>query len=108
MLPRRPFLTSHSLPSLAPLQVDTEKVKAKLAMPTPKIPEFKAPSFQAPSFKLDFKPPPALEVGACCGTVHPAALLLKPLRLSCQNHQTADLPKGTLCVARLEAKYLLR
>jgi hypothetical protein len=42
--------------------VDTEKMKQKLAMPTPKIPEFKAPSFEAPSFKLDFKPPPALEV----------------------------------------------
>lgn len=40
------------------LQVDKER----LVLPTPKIPEFTAPSLDLAPPKLDFKPPPALEV----------------------------------------------
>lgn len=69
-----------SLPlTVAPLlflgrQVDKER----LVLPTPKIPEFKAPSLEVAPPKLDFKPPPALEVGLPCTSL-PLVLCIKYL-----------------------------
>lgn len=50
-------------------------------IPTPEIPEFQLPSFSFTPPKLDFKPPPALEVGATAAAAMP--LLLLPLPLPC-------------------------
>lgn len=42
--------------------MDGEAIKRRLTLPTPKLPEVQPPQLQAPTLKLDFQPPPALQV----------------------------------------------
>jgi hypothetical protein len=71
--------------------VDGEAIKRRLALPTPKLPELQPPQLQAPSFRLDFKPPPALEVGtpALCRWLHGCELGLL---------QASPRPPGCRCL----------